>query len=158
MLVPLRHNQNIMYGVIEYNDDGLPKCEVCGKHFSRVLSHVRQKHDMNEKEYKSQFGFESTKGVCSKESSEKTRIKTLSNYAVIQKNLIEKGCKSRFKDGCEGRTKDKVSEQTRIALKKRLKEPYMVEAMRKSGRALGKSGMGNKKRWQHDNDRAIEKN
>lgn len=43
--------------------------------------------------------------------------------------------------------KKKVSAQTRIRLKERLKEPYMVEAMKKSGEVVGKSGLGNKKRW-----------
>lgn len=32
-------------------------------------------------------------------------------------------------------------------LKERLKEPYMVDAMKKSGEMVGKSGLGNKKRW-----------
>lgn len=106
------------YGEIEYNEDGQPKCEVCGKYFNRVISHVRQKHEMNEKEYKKQFGFDLYKGICSKESSERTRLKTLSNYdKCIEGNLIINGSKTRFKDGCKGRTKEKVSEQTRIRLK-----------------------------------------
>ena len=65
------------YGILEYNEEGKPKCEICGKFFNRVISHVRQKHFLNEREYKKQFGFELKKGICSKESSEKSRIKTL---------------------------------------------------------------------------------
>lgn len=136
------------YGIIEYNEDGQPKCEICGCFFNRVLSHVRQKHNLNEKEYKLIFGFDLKKGICSQESSKKTSIKTLSNYnKCIQKNLISKGKRSRFKIGHSGRTKDKVSEQTKLMLKERLKEPYMIEAMKKSGRKVGKSGLGNIKRW-----------
>ena len=140
------------YGIIEYDQDGHPKCELCGKHFKRVLSHVRQKHEMNEKDYKRQFGFDLKKGICSKESSELSRERTLSNYdKCIARNLMIKGAQTRFKAGDKGRTKDKVSEQTRLRLKGRLKAPFMVDAMRENGKLLGNSGLGNKKRWQHEN-------
>ena len=136
------------YGKVEYNEDGNPKCEICGKYFKRVLNHVRQVHDLNEREYKIKFGFDLTKGICSQEISEKTRAKTLENYEVcIASNLKIKGSESRFFNGSIGRTKDKVSEQTRIMLKERLKEPEMVDAMKKSGEKVGKSGLGNAKRW-----------
>lgn len=136
------------YGVIEYDEDGLPKCEICNKHFKRVISHVRQKHSMNEREYKELFGFDVRKGICSKESSEKSRKRVYENYdKCITSNLIKSGAKSRFKIGSKGRTKDQVSAQTRTRLKERLKLPEMVEAMQKAGRELGKSGLGNLKRW-----------
>lgn len=137
-----------MYGIIEYDFDGKPICEICGKSFSRVLSHVRQKHDMTEREYKLKFGFDLKKGICSQDSSEKSRERALKNYdKVIAENLIKNGQKSRFKNGDPGRTKDKVSEQTRIRLRERLQEPYMQEVLFKSGQKVGKSGLGNKKRW-----------
>lgn len=136
------------YGIIEYDVEGKPICEICRKSFNRVTSHVRQSHGLNEREYKLKFGFDLNKGICSKESSEKSRIAALSNYEnVIKPNLFVSGNKTRFNKGCEGRTKEKVSEQTRKMLKDRLKEPYMVEAMKKSGEQLGKSGLGNLKRW-----------
>jgi len=136
------------YGEIEYNSRGNPKCEICGKYFKRVLSHVRQVHDINEREYKLKFGFDLTKGICSAESSEKTRIKTISNYKkCIGENLIRDGIKTRITKGSKGRTKDKVSAQTKKMLKDRLKQPYMIEAMRKAGKAVGSSGLGNLKRW-----------
>jgi len=136
------------YGKIEYNEDGQPKCEICGNHFNRVIGHVRQNHQMNKKEYKKRFGFDLNKGICSKESSQKTREKTLNNYdKCIQKNLVIKGVKNRFVLGDKGRTKDLVSAQTKSRLKERLKEPYMIDAMKKSGEMVGKSGLGNKKRW-----------
>lgn len=139
------------YGVIEYNEEGKPMCEICGEYHDRVLSHVRQKHNMSAREYKIEFGFDLKKGICSKESSNRTRLKTLENRAiVIDKNLIEKGHKSRFKNGSKGRTKDKVSEQTRIALKERLKTPKMQKALKESGKKLGKSGLGNKARWNNE--------
>lgn len=136
------------FGVIEYDQSGKPKCEICGRYFNRVLSHVRQKHSMNEREYKKAYGFDLSKGICSKESSNKTRIKTLLNYEkCISINLKKKGESYRFKMGSVGRIKSMVSAQTRNFLKKRLKERYMQDAMRKSGEKLGKSGLGNKARW-----------
>lgn len=140
------------YGIIEYNSEGKPMCELCGEHFNRVISHVRQKHDMSEREYKLQFGFDLRKGICSRESASRSREKTLSNYdKCIAHNLLIKGEKSRYKNNGKGRTKDMVSEQTRIRLKERLDEPYMVAAMEASGRKLGLSGAGNKVRWNKDN-------
>lgn len=136
------------YGVIEYNKDGKPKCELCGRHFNRVISHVRQKHEMNEREYKQMFGFDLKKGICSKESAEKSRDATMKNFdKCIVFNLLVRGEHSRFAQGSQGRTKDMVSEQTKLMLKNRLLQPYMVEAMVKSGRKLGLSNMGNIARW-----------
>ena len=101
------------YGKIEYNDEGLPKCEICGKHFNRVTAHVRQIHGLSAREYKLQFGFDLIKGICSKESAERTRVKTMSNYdTVIADNLIKGGEETRFKKGSLGRTREKVSQQT----------------------------------------------
>jgi hypothetical protein len=135
------------YGIIEY-DEGKPICEICRKSYDRVLSHVRQKHSMSERDYKHYYGFELTKGICSKDSAEKTRERTLANYdKCIGKNLIHCGESTRFIKGSLGRTADMVQEQTRLKLLARLKEPQMVEAMRKSGQRVGKSGLGNKKRW-----------
>ena len=133
------------YGIIEYDDAGKPICEICGKSFNRVLSHVRQKHDMTEKEYKLEFGFDLGKGICSLESAEKSRIKALENYdLVIAQNLINNGSKTRFE---KGSTKDKISAQTRMFLVERLKKPFMQEVLKKNGSTLGKTGLGNLKRW-----------
>ena len=136
------------YGIIEYNEEGQPKCEICNKYFNRVVSHVSKKHHMTEKEYKIQFGFDLKKGICSAESSERSRIKALENYdTVIAVNLTIKGQKSRFKNGDKGRTKEQVSEQTRIMLKERLKKPEMIEKVSQAGQVVGLSGLGNLKRW-----------
>jgi hypothetical protein len=103
---------------------------------------------MSEREYKLTFGFELIKGICSKESSEKSREKTLANYdKCISKNLIHGGNKTRFIKGNLGRTSDMVQEETRLKLLARLKTPQMIEAMRKSGQNVGNSGLGNKIRW-----------
>lgn len=137
------------YGVIEYDEDGKPKCEICGKYYHRVMSHVRQKHEMNERDYKVNFGFDLLKGICSKESKEKSRKAVYENYEkVVQNNLVRKGAKTRFSDGHSGRTRDMVSAQTKKMLIEKLQTPKMKEAMRLSGKKLGLSGLGNKKRWE----------
>ena len=136
------------YGVIEYNEDGKPMCEICGNYFNRVIAHARQKHHISEREYKLQFGFNLKKGICSKESSEISREKVFANYEkCIGKNLKLLGEKTRFKIGSEGRTKDKVSEQTRIMLSERAKNNLTLSERKKLGMELGLSGLGNKKRW-----------
>lgn len=137
-----------MKGIIEYDEDGLPKCEICGRFFKRVLTHVRQKHFIEEREYKLEYGFDLGKGICSKESSLKSREAVLRNSdKCIDINLIQKGANTIFLEGSKGRIKEQVSEQTRIMLKERLKSPEMIEAMKSSGEKVGKSGLGNKKRW-----------
>lgn len=137
------------YGIIEYNEVGQPMCEICGKHFDRVIAHARQKHHMSEREYKLRFGFNLKKGICSQESSEKSRERVFENYEqCIGKNLELLGEKSRFKPGSKGRTKDKVSEQTRLMLVDRAKNNLTLEVRKSIGKTLGLSGLGNKKRWE----------
>lgn len=136
------------YGEIEYNPQGLPKCELCGQYYNRVLTHVRQKHAMTEREYKQMFGFDLIKGIISDVSKEKSRKAVLNNYdVVVLKNLLDKGNKTRFIAGNEGRTKSMVSAQTKQALKDRLKTPCMQKFLQASGQKVGLSGLGNKTRW-----------
>ena len=79
------------YGVIEYNEEGQPMCEICGKHFNRVAVHVKQKHQISEREYKLQFGFNLTKGICSKESAERSRERVFENYDKCNNNAFNVG-------------------------------------------------------------------
>jgi hypothetical protein len=139
-----------MYGEIEYDENGKPVCEICGKAFHRVISHIRQKHDMSEREYKLKYGFDLGKGICSLESSEKTRQKTLDNFdLVIGQNLIKGGQNSRFQKGDKGRTRDQISEQTRKMLVSRFSSPDFVTYRKEIGKKLGLTGSGNKARWQN---------
>ena len=103
-----------MYGVIEYNEEGNPKCEICGEYFKRVLTHVRFKHQMGKREYKKLAGIKNKKGICSKESAEKTVVSNLKNWGKVIKNLMVAGLKVRFKKGDKPRLKSPVSEQDRI--------------------------------------------
>ena len=136
------------YGIIEYDINGLPKCEICGEHFNRVLSHVRQKHHMNEREYKKTYGFDTKKGICSKESAQLSRDRVFEHYdKCIDKNLGVKGAKTRFKKGSSCRTKEFVSEQTRRRLVSHFTSEKMNEIRTGNGFKVGKSGKGNVARW-----------
>lgn len=143
---------NMSYGIIEYNSDGLPKCEVCGKHFNRVLSHVRQKHSMTEREYKIMYGFDLKKGIISEQSRDKSRQAVLNNFeTVVEQNLIIRGEKSRFINGSKGRTRDQVSAQTKIMLVERARKSMTDETRKQRGREVGLSGLGNSIRWTNKN-------
>lgn len=137
-----------MLGVIRYDETGKPICEICNKSFHRLMSHVRQKHHISEREYKVKFGLDLHKGICSIESSNKSRTAVLNNYeSIIIPNLIAKGSKTRFKKGSDGRTKEKVSPQTKIALQNHINSSKMKLVQKQNGKLLGLSGLGNKTRW-----------
>lgn len=104
-------------GVINYDYKGRPICNICGKGFNKLISHVVQKHNMDSLTYKKKFGYDTTKGIMSKKSTEIAREQALKNLPKIIDNLIEKGKNTRFKKGSEGRTKNKISPQTAIWLK-----------------------------------------
>ena len=106
------------FGIIEYNDKGLVKCEICGLYFNRVGPHVSQKHGILAKDYKKKYGFDNIKGLCSKKSAAKTRKTTLANYATcVTANLLQNGEDTRFVPDFAGRTKDLVRHQTLIRLR-----------------------------------------
>ena len=134
-------------GIIRYDKDGLPICEICGGSFDRLLAHVRQKHFIAAREYKITYGLDVKKGITSRRSAEKSRQAVMENYdKVVGENLLKGGEGSRFEKGSKGRTRDQVSEQTRKVLSERLKN-QSINFKRESGKKLGKSGLGNKKRW-----------
>lgn len=121
------------YGVIEYNTAGLVRCEICGEHFDRVISHVRQKHGINEKKYKQMFGFDMTKGICSDRSREIARKKVYANYAkCIGDNLVKGGAKTRYTPGHEGRKLEKCSQQTLNNLRNRWGHAALISKARKN--------------------------
>lgn len=108
-----QHYDNIVViGVIEYNENGLPKCEICGKHFKRVMTHVRQVHFMNKHEYKAEYGLVKKRGICSKESSLKsTKFLLASHESGVVNHLLNKDNPYKFKSGHKGRVKDLVCPQ-----------------------------------------------
>jgi len=108
------------FGVIEYNQAGLIKCEVCGGFFKRPATHARQKHNTSALEYKKMFGLALYSGICSDESRALSRAKFVDNNQVVNGagTRFKKGFKKRFK----GRTREKLSEQTKLRLIKQFKK------------------------------------
>ena len=108
-------------GIIRYDKEGKPICEICGKAFKRPLSHARQKHGISARDYKIRFGYDTVKGICSQESHDLARERVYKNASLcIDKNLLNKGKATRLQKGSPGRVREKVSAQTLIALKTRL--------------------------------------
>lgn len=139
------------YGKIIFFD-GNPVCHICGKSFKRLMTHVRQSHKISAREYKETFGLNVSKGIISEESRTKSQIAVEKNYGkVVEKNLIKKGEKTRYQNGDEGRTKDKLSHQELMRLKEWAKTNVEPERRKKIGSKLGKSGLGNLKRWGNKN-------
>ena len=98
-----------MYGKVEYNELGLPLCEICGEAHHRLLRHVWLRHKISARDYKKMHGLPLKKGICSKETADKMREMIKSNFdSIVKANLLEKGAKHRFDKGNPGRTKDKI--------------------------------------------------
>lgn len=135
------------YGILSYDEDGLPICHICGHSFDRLGRHVSLKHDMTASEYKKMFGLMATKGLISKRSAELAREKVYDHYDKVIVNLIVKGKKTRYESGHEGRTANKVREQGRLKLVEHARNALTKEKRIKIGRDLGKSGKGNAVRW-----------
>ena len=124
-----------MKGVVKYDQAGNPVCEICGKSYARLMTHVRQKHDMTAYEYKKQFGLCTTKSVMNELSRKKSRLAALRNYdKVVTENLIEGGIQTRYEKGSKGRTRDMLCEQSIIILKTR--NLKITEKMMESGRKV----------------------
>lgn len=104
-----------MYGIPEYNENGEPKCEICGNFFKRVLNHATQKHHVCSRDYKKRYGLDLTKGICSKESSNLTKMQNLKNWAkCVTDNILKRNQGTKFKKGAQCRKGGYVSEQDKI--------------------------------------------
>jgi len=134
------------YGIIEYNDDGQLKCELCGKFFNRLSNHLRYTHRMTSSDYKATFGLNKGQSLWCKVDSLKQREIALSMYdKCIKQNLIENPGRKPFKKGHIGRPKYMLREQALIALRIQITS-VDKERIRELCRELGKSGLGLAKR------------
>lgn len=139
---------HINYAKVTLDSEGLLECHICGLSFRKLAAHTVQKHLVTAEDYKKMFGLYAGKGLVTDELRQ-----TLSDNVdprVIKKNLINKGKQTRYRNGHKGRTT--VRPQLKEALKARLETPEMKKAMRESGKRVGKSGLGNKTRWNHKSE------
>ena len=104
-------------GIIYYDEHGRPICNICGRSFKKLISHVIQTHSMTGLQYKDLFGYDRYKSIMSKDSRYLARMNAIKNYPKIKDNLLVSGRSTRFKIGHSGRTKDKISPQTERRLK-----------------------------------------
>jgi len=105
------------YGKIEYDSEGKPICELCGKTFNNLGLHVWKDHNMKANDYKIMFGLDKKSGLLSHVTREKKSKATIANYDIlIKRNLLERGKNTRFYEKNKGRTKNMLSEQTRQRL------------------------------------------
>lgn len=107
-------------GVVYYDEDGKPICNICGKSFKKLISHVIQKHDMSGHEYKKLYGLDIHKSIMSLESQKLASLRAIENLEKIKDNLVISGSSTRFKKGHNGRTREKVSPQTFRRLKNQM--------------------------------------
>ena len=115
--LPIIHKQP-KFGEVTYDNNGLPICHICRKSYRKLLSHVWQRHDLSEKEYKRQFGLDLYNGIIAESTRTKLQKSVRDNYdLVVAENLIKSGQDTRFIGGGKGRTIDKVSPQTLDRLK-----------------------------------------
>jgi hypothetical protein len=100
----------------QYNKDNAVKCEVCGRYFKQVGTHVVQAHGYKTaREYREDYGFDVKRGQLPKDYRQLKHDYVFENGTV--ENLKE-GERFRFKKGQDGLGLYKRSRQTL----KRLKE------------------------------------
>ena len=101
------------YGEIIKTPDGKIVCHICGNAYTKLGSHVFQKHNMTSREYKEMFGLEVGRGLITEEHRQHLKSQVMRNYdKVVADNLIKGGAGTRYKVGGAGRPKSKLSEQT----------------------------------------------
>lgn len=106
-----------MYWQIEYDIDWLPICEICGKSFKKLLTHIVQKHNISAKEYKINQWLDINKWICCNETKLLLQKRIKENYdIVVIDNLINKWKQTRFIKW-NSLWKKYTSEQTKQRLK-----------------------------------------
>ena len=99
-------------GEVKYSPEGLVICHICGKAYKKLLSHVWQKHGIDEKEYKRTFGLNTSQGLICESTRKKLQDAVKKHYdTVVTNNIVKNGEKTRFYKGSEGRVKSKISVQ-----------------------------------------------
>ena len=113
-----------MYWQIEYDINWFPICEICGKSFKKLSSHVVQKHSLTWREYKIKYWLNIKKWICFEWTINKLRENIKNNYdLVVVDNLLNKWKKSRFvKWELKWKKKEYVSEQTKKMLRDNIKK------------------------------------
>lgn len=106
-------------GIVYYDKNGKIICPICERSFSKLISHVIQKHNMSGKEFRLKHGFCVGFSFMSKEAKEKAREANLKNYdKVVINNLINGGKETRFKGIRGNKPVHVITEQRRNIIAK----------------------------------------
>jgi len=88
-------------------------CQICGKVFQHLGSHVAKRHKMTAREYKEEFGLDYKFSLISREVLEKKREAFEEDREKYLKNLFKHGKKYWFKKGQSRKPILRVSKQSR---------------------------------------------
>ena len=105
------------HGRIEHDENGKVVCHVCGRAYSRLGSHIKESHNMTIKEYKEKYGL-CANARTTEENYSKT-MRTLAYKYNMDKQLIETGKNTRFKNGDSTARKNKEVRLQEILDKRR---------------------------------------
>lgn len=104
-----------MQGVQQYDNNGRLICELCGKAYNKLISHVIQKHEISGAEYRQRFGFCKSFAFLSDKSRELARQRINDKPDIIKRNLIQAGTVTRYHTG-HNKPKHVITPQRRIFL------------------------------------------
>lgn len=111
-----------MYWQVEYDTEWLPICEICGKSFRKLCSHVYNTHNIRSIEYKIMNWLDIKKWICCQTTRQSLQRHIKKNYElVVVQNLLEKWKHTRF-DWSNKYKKKYVSEQTKVRLRKHIQD------------------------------------
>jgi len=98
-----------------YGIDNLIQCQICGKWFRQVGSHIFMTHGITAREYREAYGFDVKKGQLPADYKELKHDQAIENG--MDTRLQKAGIKTRFKKGQKGLGLYHRSPQTMTRLK-----------------------------------------
>jgi len=107
------------------------QCQICGRWYRQVGSHVTQVHGMTARKYREQFGFDVKRGQVSDDLRQLYKEQVFENGTV---NNLKAGKKYRFKKGQKGVGVYTRSLQTLERLKIKSKKPRLRIKSKKHGK------------------------
>ena len=93
-------------------------CQLCGRKFKHLGSHIYHKHNLLARDYKTMFELPWKMGLVTREIKRKQRAANLKHDACRNKNFAKAGTKFQFKKGHTGQRR--ISEHERQTILKRI--------------------------------------
>lgn len=105
------------YGIINYTPKGDVICPFCGKAFRKLGIHFYYAHGLTSDKAHKKAGWDRNAKATNPEY--RKLMRNLLKEHHVTDNLLEKGKKTRYKKGHKGRLKEKMSEMTKLRLKRK---------------------------------------